>query len=223
MKLSKELKEKIHVWAEGSDELEELLLTCNLNDLKTFACCKGHKEKPIYDPYVGIYLNEDKKDLIIDLCINTLKEPDSSTLFHVYEGKKKFSLHQPNFSNLTNIINNEKDKKENINSKTNEFERKVFSLLLDNMNSNDLKGNLIRIKGDIIFKFIYSELEENYNKDFKKHDEILAKLPNIQSSKFEEIFNNEKYITINKYITFKDFKEMFEYILKYQNEIFNLL
>lgn len=218
MKLSKELKEKIHVWAEGSDELEELLLACNLNDLKTFACCKGHKEKPIYDPYVGIYLNEDKKDLIIDLCINTLKEPDSSTLFHVYEGKKKFSLHQPNFSNLTNIINNPKE-----NNQTDEFERKVFSILLDNMNSNDLKGNIIEIKNSIIFEFIYSDTENNYNKNFKVHNDILEKLPNIELHRFEKTYNDQKYVKINHHIFFKNFKEMFEYILKYQNEIFNLL
>lgn len=228
IKLTDEMQEKIHIWAEGSKELEELLIACNSNNLKTFACCKGHEDRKIYDPYVGVFVTGNNQDLLSKLCFATLKEENSDILINVFLTTIRLSFHTKNFNKLTNIINlqtekNKKNKKIKEDDENMFFADKVFKLLMNNLNFDTKLLYILKIENDntIMLKFQCFEKEKDYDNVYKTHNQKLQKLPNIQLNYKEEIIKDTKFISIKHKLFFKDFKEMFKYIDKYKNEIFN--
>lgn len=222
-KISNELKEKIHIWAEGSEELEEVLLNCYKNDLKTIACCKGHIEKTS-NPYVAIYINYEKLKLIKELCLYTQLNNNGVTVFNCDKNNIKIiALHNPDFKTLIKVFNNFEKKKKAENSLHLDFAKKIYQLILDNLHSDNSLIYIIKKdnQNNLILEFEYYESEENYNKFFKSQDERISTLPNIILNKKEFIHNDIKYFLIHHKFLFTDFKKMYNYIYTHQNIIFN--
>ena len=67
------------LFSEGSEELEQLLLTLWEMGIQTNACCKGteefdHKQGLIKMPYITLNLTEDRLNLILNLVEDVLKD-----------------------------------------------------------------------------------------------------------------------------------------------------
>lgn len=224
MKLPKELKEKIHVWAEGSDNLEKLLTICHEHDLKTAFCCKGHKEKNMI-PYLGIYFDINKKELIKLLALATLSKNNAGLGFSLYNKDERVFFYNLDFKEFIDIINNKTNEKEifkkNEENKKN-IEEKIIDICLNNQNFNNRISMKLFKENIYIIILAYTETEEFIHKfNFDKHSEKIKKLPNIDIYSDVMNINQENYYTNRYTFQFSTIEELYNFIVEYENELFN--
>ena len=85
-----ELHEKAaKIFSEGNKSLENLLLYCFKNNIKTVACCAGHEEKNKPFGYLSFKNNEKDIGVILKL-IYKLKNIDN---IEWYMGKDRFTVY----------------------------------------------------------------------------------------------------------------------------------
>lgn len=225
-KISEELKKNIHIWAEGSQELEELLKTCYEYDLKTLYCCKGHKEKN-KTPYLVLSFDNNKQEVLKKLALNTLKKDNGSLTFS-YNGKSsKIVLYNLNFKECSNIIKKTEVNKhklkiqKGITKETEETtEEKIIKIAFRNQQNN------VRIMANVSkedkwnLNFFCTFSEKNINK-YDEHIKKIEKLPNFEVYGFDGDVEGVRYYSKGYNFYFSSIEELYNFMLKYEIEIFN--
>lgn len=240
MELTDELKAKIHIWAEGSEDLEKVLLLCNSIGLPSLFCCRGHEDKELYDPYISLKMEPENEELIKYLILNSYLENSEKNFHFSYNSNKEniaISMHFLNFKKLKNQIENYINGLENLEKfieKNNKLEtqkqlkksRNIYFLNeINNIIIFNIKKNnyMFYIENDLnkIILGILCDLEINEFKKFSWKQEELKEIGMEVANDFE--YDNkagEYHRCIDLVYKVNDFVEIYEFINKNMDKLF---
>ena len=123
-------------FSEGNKELEDLLLYCFRNNIKTIACCAGHKENNSF-PYISFKINDKTFKPILRMikAISNIKDVELSFTNYIKKDKNfSFTIysHGVGASKLFNAIKQACESKEDVNLEALSYiDQKIISVMMN--------------------------------------------------------------------------------------------
>lgn len=201
------------IWSEGRKTLEELLLYCMQNGIKTVSCCAGHYDKEggeINKGYIGFDIKDEKtKDIVLKLLASEVSKKENSTVvMHKINNSQESetNIYLQNEENMDDVIFTrllekirgiveEKDQIEEINYKLKEM----------------LEPIEMEYKGDIFLEIVYNSKKDEVDSHFKINNVGVRGCEKMEFEKASKIIdfikkdisvNNEKEKMLENLISF---------------------
>lgn len=189
------------VWSEGRKSLEELLLYCIQNGIKTVACCAGHYHEGAKDTGYGGYIGFDfgdknTREVIYKLISMEISQKQNTTtvIHRIKNNDESIDLKEV-------YIQNERGEDDDIFSRLLQeiqeiLQEKEKNQSMDNKTQKMLGFFDIECKDNVMFEMCYFPKKDELDSELKINDVILRgceKLKFEQASRIMDYMKDDMY------------------------------